>query len=373
MLFEELGLYIDLNDTQLLSVDNEYIYYYSDSNKSIYKALYKTLHEYSPSVKPYAILDVPSSTIEAITSVKNDGNIDFVATNNQLKVYETNPSFEVYTDHDFNVSTPQIVTKIEPRVLQSNAMNFTGALNSLLINRETNTLYISNDNSNVLKILTYENNTTFTNTELVNLNASISGIYIRDSKLYVTYDNLGLEIYDLPITQLSEPIVFIENVGADISSPFTFDGTTFNYLSKEEPKVQFLADSFIDGTSTGSYSVVNEDSLDTSAGFEGCFIATAAYGSYFEEHVKTLRDFRDNYLLTNELGRMFVSFYYNNSPAIADKIASSDVSKTMVRIVLTPVVYIIKYPLTIFFSLLVILFGYFIRRRYLAHNKVAIS
>ena len=39
----------------------------------------------------------------------------------------------------------------------------------------------------------------------------------------------------------------------------------------------------------------------------GCFIATAAFGSYIEPHVMVLRSFRDSFLLTNRLGKAFVS------------------------------------------------------------------
>ena len=70
----------------------------------------------------------------------------------------------------------------------------------------------------------------------------------------------------------------------------------------------------------------------------GCFIATAAYGSLLEPHVVLLREFRDTYLLTNDPGRTFVSFYYTYSPPIADFIAESELLKFMVRMMLLPLV-----------------------------------
>jgi hypothetical protein len=68
----------------------------------------------------------------------------------------------------------------------------------------------------------------------------------------------------------------------------------------------------------------------------GCFIATAAYGSYFEKHVQILRNFRDAYLMTNDLGRAFVRFYYRHSPAIANVIAKHGSLRAMVRLGLAP-------------------------------------
>ena len=75
-----------------------------------------------------------------------------------------------------------------------------------------------------------------------------------------------------------------------------------------------------------------------------CFIATAAYGSYLHPHVKVLRDFRDAYLLTNRVGTAFVSFYYRYSPPVAAFIGSHGVFKIIVRVLLTPLVYSLKYP-----------------------------
>ncbi|MEA3414967.1 MAG: CFI-box-CTERM domain-containing protein, partial [Thermodesulfobacteriota bacterium] len=69
-----------------------------------------------------------------------------------------------------------------------------------------------------------------------------------------------------------------------------------------------------------------------------CFIATAAFGSYIEPHVKILRDFRDAYLLTNRIGQSFVRFYYKYSPPLADFIAGDESRKTIVRYALYPLV-----------------------------------
>lgn len=70
----------------------------------------------------------------------------------------------------------------------------------------------------------------------------------------------------------------------------------------------------------------------------GCFIATAAYGSPIEPHVKVLRDFRDRFLLTNPAGNAVVDIYYAYSPPVADFIASHDTVRSVVRWSLLPFV-----------------------------------
>ncbi len=70
----------------------------------------------------------------------------------------------------------------------------------------------------------------------------------------------------------------------------------------------------------------------------GCFIATAAYGSYEAPYVKILREFRDEYLLSNSLGSYFVKFYYRVSPPIADFIRESERLRAGVRLLLLPLI-----------------------------------
>jgi hypothetical protein len=64
---------------------------------------------------------------------------------------------------------------------------------------------------------------------------------------------------------------------------------------------------------------------------DGCFIATAVYGSPYAIEVNILKEFRDNWLLNFKLGKIFVTFYYWLSPPIANQIAKSKSLKTITK------------------------------------------
>ena len=76
--------------------------------------------------------------------------------------------------------------------------------------------------------------------------------------------------------------------------------------------------------------------------------------------IDILRSFRDEYLLTNTLGSTFVDNYYRFSPPIADIISKYPVMATLVRIALSPVIWIIQWPvsLLVFFMGVFAIYGY---------------
>jgi chitinase len=83
-----------------------------------------------------------------------------------------------------------------------------------------------------------------------------------------------------------------------------------------------------------SYTVTGS----SSGGGSGCFIATAAFGSKFEKHVRLLRRFRDLYLMPFKIGRVFVKTYYRYSPPVAEFIVDHDILRVIVRWSLIPLI-----------------------------------
>ena len=149
-------------------------------------------------------------------------------------------------------------------------------------------------------------------------------------------------------------------------------GTTYHFAVKSGNAAGTLATSADNSFETsvahggsGSGSGSNDSSGDScsSGGGGGCFIATAAYGSYLDPHVVALRAFRDEHLLTNAPGRAFVRFYYRYSPPVAAFLENNDRLKMVTRCQLTPVVFTAEHESG---ALIVVIFlagGFFAKRR----------
>ncbi|MEA1983736.1 MAG: CFI-box-CTERM domain-containing protein, partial [Campylobacterota bacterium] len=362
---------IDITDNTVVQVDNSYSYHFSALNSEIYKAKYTLISdEYT---RPYGIFSA-TSNIEDIRGVENDGNFDFIAINDTLTLYETNPDYTTINNAGTPTDPRDDYKEVQPVITQEYSLTpFEGAITDMKIDRELQLIYITNENSQNLKLISYNKDNLLLSTQTdINMSATPNGMYFYDSKIYITFEEFGLMVYKLPLTSTSQPVEILDNVGAKISNPFTYDGSTFNYVSLNQPQVFFLDKSFVDGTTPGTYALSSSGSAKEGGGVEGCFIATAAYGNYFQKHVKVLRDFRDNYLLTNELGREFVKFYYTHSPAIASDMADSPNAKAVVRAMLMPIVYTIKYPSILLMFLMLIISGIFIRK-YFHKKEVVLS
>jgi PKD repeat protein/rhodanese-related sulfurtransferase len=87
---------------------------------------------------------------------------------------------------------------------------------------------------------------------------------------------------------------------------------------------------------TDRNGLISRDRVEVKA--LACFIATAAYGSALAPSVTILRQFRDQFLLSNSFGRKFVSNYYHYSPPLASFISKHGSARVFTRIALLPVV-----------------------------------
>ncbi|NMA48897.1 MAG: ankyrin repeat domain-containing protein [Tissierellia bacterium] len=86
-----------------------------------------------------------------------------------------------------------------------------------------------------------------------------------------------------------------------------------------------------------------ENKLGTNKNDNGaCYIATAVYGDYDCSEVIVLRRFRDEYLLTNLIGKKLVVFYYKYSPKLAMKLKHNNTLNIIVKKLLNLIVLILR-------------------------------
>jgi hypothetical protein len=115
---------------------------------------------------------------------------------------------------------------------------------------------------------------------------------------------------------------------AGLTGSTTYYYTAFSY----DEALNYSSGSQARATTSGSGGGVG--------GFSGgCFIVTACYGTPMAEEVRVLSEFRDERLLTNPAGKVFVNTYYKISPPVADFIREHPVLKSVVIVTLKPLIW----------------------------------
>jgi len=143
--------------------------------------------------------------------------------------------------------------------------------------------------------------------------------------------------------------------GGSVTTPgegdFTYEEGTVVDLEAEPDEVHgfvyWTGDvNTISDVNAASTTITMNDDYSIMANFSiyagPCFIATAAYGTPAASQIQVLRDFRDQYLLTNPAGEALTNFYYQVSPPIADFITDHPSLKPIVRVGLMPIVVMVS-------------------------------
>jgi hypothetical protein len=278
-------------------------------------------------------------------------------------------------------TTPEAENGSELSVLfdSPNSSSVLNLYNNIIYNTKTGTdvsddIYISNPESNSITVQYNDiNDARFFIEDATNL--------IKDVSNFNNVDPLFVNSGDFHLTALS-PLINT-GVNYDINLYPTVPNDDLDGVERPQPQngtVDIGAYEYVPTTSTTSTTTTTTTTTTTSTtttttttvpdssggGGSGCFIATAAYGSYMDDDVMVLRNFRDEHLLTNPAGRLFVKLYYKYSPPIADCIAEHDTLRFLTKTALTPLVYTVKNPLTagsVFMLFGIFLVGGLVRKR----------
>jgi len=158
-----------------------------------------------------------------------------------------------------------------------------------------------------------------------NSEPDVAGYKVYYREQHESYD------YNSPYWETIEPKCTIYDL--DITKTYYFVVRAFNddgFTSSNSNEVMLQ-----EGTAVNN---VGSEVGAGGGGGGGCFIATAAYGSLLEPHVRILCKFRDRYLLTNGPGKTFVKYYYKYSPPAADFISKRGGLRAVVCVFLLPLV-----------------------------------
>ncbi len=207
---------------------------------------------------------------------------------------------------------------------------------------------ISDENIMVLSATANANDTGILNIVLEDLStleiSTMDIVLSSPSRIDLSFDewNTSAPYYKRWTEEASEPnIIATHTISGFAPNSYyivTKDGALVGlYQSDESGKLIFTS---IAGS---VFAISDIDSIYRDEGEEeanNCFIATAAYGTPMASEVVLLKQFRNEYLLTNPIGKIFVNSYYKVSPQIADFVRKHPILKSAIRETLAPLIWI---------------------------------
>jgi hypothetical protein len=151
-----------------------------------------------------------------------------------------------------------------------------------------------------------------------------------------------------------EPVALLmvsATTGGSVTTPgegtFSYSlGAEVSLVAEPDEGCQFVnwsgyVDTIAD-VNAASTTITMDSSYAITANFQEagsrCCVATAAYDTPMAKEIAILREFRDEYLLTNAVGRALVDVYYRVSPLMAEFITEHPSLKPIVRAGLAPAV-----------------------------------
>lgn len=177
---------------------------------------------------------------------------------------------------------------------------------------------------------------------IANVNFASTTITMNDHySITANFKQIPTEQFDLTISSTAGGSVTIP--GEDT---FTYNkGMVVSLVAQAEEGYHFIewtgsVGTIADVNAASTSITINDNYFITANFWEGdpCFIATAVYGTPMAEEIQILREFRNEYLVTNPLGRALVGIYYKFSPPIAEHITEHPILKSIVRVGLLPAV-----------------------------------
>lgn len=164
----------------------------------------------------------------------------------------------------------------------------------------------------------------------------------RDEEIFLYDGTSTTQIGEGAVPQINNDgwVVWKSGVKTYLTEIFLYDGTRTTQLGKSSKYFPLYPPEI--NNNGWVVWVVNEQPPRWGLLLQLCFVATAAFGTELDGKIDVLRSFRDMYLQNHPVGQAFLSAYNKYSPPIADYVAGRPWLRSLVRILLLPVIGVVS-------------------------------